>query len=49
MDRESAVGLLQAAGMSGYEAKAYLSLLSHGTVMNGYEVAKSSGVPRSTV
>lgn len=49
MDRESAVGLLQAAGMSGYEAKAYLALLSHGSVMNGYEVAKVSGVPRSTV
>ena len=35
--------------MSGYEAKAYLALLANGEQMNGYEVAKSSGVPRSTV
>ena len=35
--------------MSGYEAKAYVALLAHSSQMNGYEVAKASGVPRSTV
>ncbi|MEN9823643.1 MAG: hypothetical protein RLZ04_2069 [Actinomycetota bacterium] len=35
--------------MSGYEAKTYLALLANGQQMNGYEVAKASGVPRSTV
>lgn len=35
--------------MSGYEAKAYIALLTAGEPLNGYEVAKSSGVPRSTV
>ncbi|HUZ08844.1 MAG TPA: helix-turn-helix domain-containing protein [Acidimicrobiales bacterium] len=40
---------LQATGMSGYEAKAYLALLGAGEPINGYEVAKRSGVPRSTV
>lgn len=36
-------------GMSGYEAKAYVALTSAGQPLNGYEVAKRSGVPRSTV
>lgn len=36
-------------GMSGYEAKAYLALTGAGQPLNGYEVAKRSGVPRSTV
>ncbi|HEY7176132.1 MAG TPA: helix-turn-helix domain-containing protein [Micromonosporaceae bacterium] len=36
-------------GMSGYEAKAYLALVTAGQPLNGYEVAKRSGVPRSTV
>ncbi|MEX0848028.1 MAG: helix-turn-helix domain-containing protein [Ilumatobacteraceae bacterium] len=49
MDRAPALQLLKEAGMSGYEAKAYVALLAHGTQMNGYEVAKVSGVPRSTV
>jgi sugar-specific transcriptional regulator TrmB len=49
MDREPALRLLQEAGMSGYEAKAYVALLAHSSQMNGYEVAKASGVPRSTV
>jgi sugar-specific transcriptional regulator TrmB len=49
MDRTQALQLLQDAGMSGYEAKAYVALLAHGAQMNGYEVAKTSGVPRSTV
>lgn len=35
--------------MSGYEAKAYVALVSAGEPLNGYEVAKASGVPRSTV
>lgn len=46
---ERAQELLKAAGLSGYEAKAYLALLAGGEPMNGYEVAKASGVPRSTV
>ncbi|MGE5136605.1 MAG: TrmB family transcriptional regulator [Gemmatimonadota bacterium] len=36
-------------GMSTYEAKVYLALITAGGPLNGYEVAKSSGVPRSTV
>lgn len=46
---ERAVELLQQTGMSGYEAKAYIALLGASSPMNGYEVAKKSGVPRSTV
>lgn len=44
-----ALELLKDAGLSGYEAKAYIALLAAGGPMNGYEVAKTSGVPRSTV
>ncbi|MBC3190307.1 TrmB family transcriptional regulator [Pseudonocardia sp. C8] len=40
---------LQHLGMSGYEAKAYVALVVAGEPVNGYEVAKRSGVPRSTV
>ena len=40
---------LLADGMSGYEAKAYIALVAAGEPLNGYEVAKRSGVPRSTV
>jgi len=47
--RDRALELLRSAGMSGYEAKAYLALLAAGEPRNGYEVAKASGVPRSTV
>lgn len=36
-------------GMSAYEAKAYIALVTAGRPLNGYEVAKNSGVPRSTV
>jgi len=36
-------------GMSSYEAKSYLALVTAGRPLNGYEVAKISGVPRSTV
>ena len=46
---EQALELLKDAGLSGYEAKAYLALLAAGEPLNGYEVAKNSGVPRSTV
>lgn len=42
-------GELQRLGMSGYEAKAYIALVVAGVPANGYEVAKRSGVPRSTV
>lgn len=43
------VDQLRTIGMSGYEAKAYLAMLAAGRPLNGYEVAKESGVPRSTV
>lgn len=46
---EVALELLKDAGLSGYEAKAYVALLGATLPMNGYEVAKVSGVPRSTV
>ncbi len=46
---EQVVELLKATGMSGYEAKAYVALVQAGEPLNGYEVAKASGVPRSTV
>lgn len=40
---------LQRTGMSGYEARTYTALVAAGVPLNGYEVAKRSGVPRSTV
>lgn len=46
---DRALDLLKDAGLSGYEAKAYVALLAAGEPLNGYEVAKASGVPRSTV
>jgi sugar-specific transcriptional regulator TrmB len=46
---EDVVSQLKDVGMSGYEAKAYVALLQVGRPVNGYEVAKRSGVPRSTV
>lgn len=46
---ERVVELLKATGMSGYEAKAYVALVAAGRPLNGYEVAKASAVPRSTV
>lgn len=49
MHTQRAVELLQRIGMSSYEAKAYVALLGASSPMNGYEVAKQSGVPRSTV
>jgi len=44
-----ALAQLQQLGLSGYEGKAYLSLLAAPEALNGYELAKASGVPRSTV
>lgn len=49
MSQENVIAELQRLGMSGYEAKSYLALVAAGTPLNGYEVAKRSGVPRSTV
>jgi sugar-specific transcriptional regulator TrmB len=46
---QDVVEQLQRLGMSGYEAKAYITLVGAGKPLNGYEVAKRSGVPRSTV
>jgi len=44
-----AVQLLKTVGLTEYEAKAFLALIARGEPMNGYEVAKSSGIPRSTI
>jgi sugar-specific transcriptional regulator TrmB len=49
MSQQSVIEELGRLGMSGYEAKAYVALVAAGTPLNGYEVAKRSGVPRSTV
>ena len=49
MSQQSVIEELQRLGMSGYEAKAYVALVAAGIPLNGYEVAKRSGVPRSTV
>ena len=49
MSADRIVEELRAIGMSAYEAKAYVALLAAGRPINGYEVAKRSGVPRSTV
>ncbi len=48
-ETERIIGQLRSLGLSGYEAKAYLALIGAGGPLNGYEVAKRSGVPRSTV
>jgi sugar-specific transcriptional regulator TrmB len=48
-EHEVVVADLQRMGMSTYEAKAYLALVIAAAPINGYEVAKRSGVPRSTV
>jgi sugar-specific transcriptional regulator TrmB len=49
MSHQSVIEELQRLGISGYEAKAYVALVVAGAPLNGYEVAKRSGVPRSTV
>lgn len=46
---ERLVERLGELGMSSYEAKVYIALIGAPGPLNGYEVAKSSGVPRSTV
>lgn len=43
-----AVGLLQRLGFSEYEARAYVALLQR-SPLNGYELAKASGIPRPNV
>ena len=43
-----ASALLQQLGFGDYEAKAYLALLQR-SPLNGYEVAKASGIPRANV
>ncbi len=49
MQLDRVVETLRDSGMSSYEAKSYVALLAAGQPLNGYEVAKHSGVPRSTV
>jgi len=49
MSVHNVTGELQRLGMSGYEAKAYVALVLAAEPINGYEVAKRSGVPRSAV
>jgi HTH-type transcriptional regulator, sugar sensing transcriptional regulator len=43
-----AAGLLQQLGFSEYEARAYIALLQRNPV-NGYELAKTSGIPRANI
>jgi predicted transcriptional regulator len=43
-----ATGLLQQLGFSEYEARAYLALLQRNP-LNGYELAKVSGLPRANI
>jgi sugar-specific transcriptional regulator TrmB len=38
-----------ALGMTSYEARAYVALLAAGKQLNGYEVAKRSGLPRTAI
>lgn len=45
---KSTISQLMALGLSGYEAKAYLSLLRE-SPLTAYEVGKSSGVPTSKI
>ena len=49
MSAQTVIDELQRLGMTGYEAKAYAALVAAGGPLSGYEVAKRSGVPRSTV
>lgn len=42
------VQLLERLGFSAYEAQAYISLVQHGA-LNGYELAKRSGLPRANI
>jgi HTH-type transcriptional regulator, sugar sensing transcriptional regulator len=47
--RDRALSQLRKLGLSGYEAKVYTALIAADVPLTGYEVAKRSGVPRSTV
>ena len=49
MPVDDVVEQLRRIGMSGYEAKVYIAMLAAGAPLNGYELAKQSSVPRSTV
>jgi len=49
VSQQKVVDELQRLGMTGYEAKAYAVLAAAGGPLSGYEIAKRSGVPRSTV
>jgi HTH-type transcriptional regulator, sugar sensing transcriptional regulator len=46
---DDAVESLLSVGLTRYEARAYLALITSGRPLSGYEVAKQSGIPRSTV
>lgn len=48
-ETERVIDQFRSLGLSGYEAKAYLALIGAAGPLNGYEVAKRSGIPRSTV
>jgi HTH-type transcriptional regulator, sugar sensing transcriptional regulator len=43
-----AAELLQQLGFGDYEARAYIALLQHNP-LNGYELAKASGIPRANI
>src|SRR5690242_15619950 len=43
-----AIALLQQLGFSEYESRAYLALLQRNP-LNGYELAKQSGIPRANI
>ncbi len=43
-----ATTLLQELGFGDYEARAYVALLQRSPI-NGYELAKASGVPRANI
>ena len=45
---EPIVELLQKLGFGEYEARAYVALLQN-RPLNGYELAKASGLPRANV
>jgi sugar-specific transcriptional regulator TrmB len=49
MGDEPVVERLRELGLSSYEGRAYVALLRAGEPLNGYEVAKRSGMPRSMV
>lgn len=48
VESEQLIAALKPLGFAGYEAKAYLALATSGA-MNGYQLAKRSGVPRSMI